>query len=245
MKVFVFPMLGLSKRFIDAGFVLPKYMLYVGSQSLFNLAVSSFQKYFLDSKFIFLTRTLYDTPFFVEQECKQLKVKNYFIKTFESSTKGQAETVYLGLNCSNLNLNDEIFIFNIDSFYTDFRIYENYKKCDGYLDVFEGDGEHWSFAELISDDSDIVKKTAEKRRISKFCSSGLYYFSNFELFNIAYEQTYINTIPNYNEQYIAPMYNHLIKNGYLICANKIQHRAIFFSGIPSEYFSLLNSKNYL
>ena len=36
----IIPMAGLSSRFTNAGYVLPKYMLYVKNRSLFNLAVS-------------------------------------------------------------------------------------------------------------------------------------------------------------------------------------------------------------
>jgi hypothetical protein len=46
-------MAGLSKRFTDAGFTLPKYMLYAREKSLFNLAVSSFEAYFKTEKIYF------------------------------------------------------------------------------------------------------------------------------------------------------------------------------------------------
>ena len=42
----IIPMAGLSQRFIDEGYTLPKYMLYIGNQSMFTLSVSSFKKYF-------------------------------------------------------------------------------------------------------------------------------------------------------------------------------------------------------
>lgn len=42
----IIPMAGLSSRFTKAGYILPKYMLYAVDRSLFNVAVSSFEKYF-------------------------------------------------------------------------------------------------------------------------------------------------------------------------------------------------------
>ena len=39
-------MAGLSSRFSKGGYTLPKYMLYIKDKTLFNLAVSSFDKYF-------------------------------------------------------------------------------------------------------------------------------------------------------------------------------------------------------
>ena len=57
----IIPMAGLSSRFTKAGYVLPKYMLYVKNKSLFNLAVTSFEKYFDTCRFVFVARNVFDT----------------------------------------------------------------------------------------------------------------------------------------------------------------------------------------
>ena len=101
-------MAGLSLRFITAGFTLPKYMLYVGNKSLFNLAVRGFSNYFENCKFLFIARDLFETKVFVEKECELLGIKSFEIIILESPTSGQAETVFLGLNKSDTKKEEPI-----------------------------------------------------------------------------------------------------------------------------------------
>ncbi|EKD6920812.1 capsular biosynthesis protein, partial [Campylobacter coli] len=44
----VFPMAGLSSRFSNAGYKIPKYMLEIQNQTVFYNAVLSFKCYFED-----------------------------------------------------------------------------------------------------------------------------------------------------------------------------------------------------
>lgn len=105
----IIPMAGLSSRFTKAGYTLPKYMLYVKEKSLFNLAVSSFEKYFTTCRFVFIVRDVYDTPRFVEEECKLIGISNYKIIITEP-TRGQAETVYVGIK-KQILIATKVFLF--------------------------------------------------------------------------------------------------------------------------------------
>jgi len=232
MRTFIIPMVGQSKRFLDAGFSLPKYMLYLNDLSLFNLSVSSFKDYFQSSKFIFVARDVYQTKKFIELECGFLNLTNFEIVILDSLTRGQAESVYLAIQESSTQEEDEIFIFNIDSYYLKFNI--NTKNCDGYLDVFNGSGDHWSFAKTDLDNSDRVIETIEKRRISEHCSTGLYYFKSANLFNQAYLQMYGTENSSNFEYFIAPLYNYLIEINKHVLINKIENHDIRFCGTPAE-----------
>lgn len=232
----VIPMAGLSQRFINAGYTLPKYMLYIHNKSLFNLSVSSFEHYFNSSKFLFICRNIFDTPKFIIEECKLLRIKNYQIIILDKSTKGQAETVYIGLNKANISKNESLLIFNIDTIRQNYIFPDDIKDCDGYLEVFIGEGKNWSYAKTESDISTKVIETAEKKEISKYCSTGLYYFKSYELYNIAYN---LNQSITNNELYIAPLYNNLISNNYNIRINLINREEVIFSGIPNEYKNIL------
>ena len=105
-------MAGLSRRFTEAGFNLPKYMLYVRNKSLFNLAVSSFGSYFKTEKFIFIARDVYGTKEFIIKECEILGISSFEIVILNELTRGQAETVYLGLMESDLEDTEPILILN-------------------------------------------------------------------------------------------------------------------------------------
>ena len=143
--IIVFPMVGLSQRFHSAGFEKPKFMLPAFDLYLFDFAVQSFEAYFYREKFLFVTRDDPDHRAFVDQRCQALGVQSYQIVSLEASTRGQAETVALGLRAAGIENSDPITIFNIDTYRRHFRFPE--EQCDGYLEVFEGEGTHWSFAQ--------------------------------------------------------------------------------------------------
>lgn len=232
-------MAGLSKRFTDAGFTLPKYMLYVGLQSVFNLTVSSFKNYFRSTKFIFIARDVFETKYFIEEECKLLGIENFEIVILEKNTKGQAETVYLGLNAVKLPAIESILIFNIDTIRKGYKFPVQLEDCDGYLEVFEGSGKNWSYAEPFNTCSSKVKRTAEKEEISNLCSSGLYYFKRSIDFCRVFEQSILDIS---SELYIAPLYNYLIKEGKEIHYNMVDRNKVIFTGIPTEYLELLKKE---
>lgn len=238
MALFVIPMAGLSSRFFKAGYQLPKYMLDLGGQTMFEWSVSSFETYYKTDVFLFIIRDVYDTFEFVEKSAKKLGIKDYQIIVLAHETKGQADTVYQGLQ--SVGDDQEIIVFNIDSR----RI--NYKKpswindVDGYLEVFKGEGDHWSFVEPESADSVNVVRTTEKNRISDYCSDGLYYFRTKALFTAAFRDALQYGKFEKGELYVAPLYNYLISHRKDIRYDLIQQQDIQFCGTPEEYTALLS-----
>ena len=232
----VISMAGLSQRFINAGFTLPKYMLYAGNKSLFNLSVNSFSNYFKSCNFLFIARDLFDTRRFIEEECKRLGKSNYEIVILKEPTKGQAETVYLGIKNSGLSEKEPITIFNIDTFHPGFAFPDHMENWDGYLEVFWGEGANWSYAKTENETSTKVIETAEKRQISNYCSTGLYYFRRSHLFCQAYEAMNNQAEENQlKEQYVAPLYNYLIENNSDIHIHLVDRSQIQICGVPDEY----------
>ncbi|OEF29480.1 glycosyltransferase family 2 protein [Vibrio rumoiensis] len=238
----VIPMAGLSSRFFKAGFNQPKYMLEAHGKSLFDHAVCSFEAYFTTEHFIFIVRDVHQTPRYVQQRCHALGIKNVTIITLNEETRGQAETVYLGLKDIE-STSELITVFNIDTFRPDFQFPEAIDQWDGYLEVFSGQGDNWSFAKPMSSSSTQVIETAEKRAISNLCCTGLYYFKSI----VQYKEAYLAYLDLPQEQwekgelYIAPLYNYLIKNGNKIHYHLIPRNEVIFCGVPDEYYDFLNS----
>jgi len=235
---FVIPMAGESRRFRDAGYVLPKYMLYCYDRSLFNLSVSSFSRYFNDSNFVFIIRDIFDTRRFVSEECIHLGIKNYTIVTLGMLTRGQAETVKLGIVESRISSNEPIIIFNIDTIRTGFVLPDLINEWDGYLEVFKGGGPNWSYAKVIPNTTRVIE-TAEKKEISDNCSTGLYYFKSCRCFCDAFE--YFDADKLYGKEfYVAPLYNYLINALKMnIHINIISSAEVLFCGIPEEYTDMI------
>ncbi|MGX9276948.1 glycosyltransferase family 2 protein [Pantoea ananatis] len=231
----IIPMAGLSSRFFKAGYTQPKYKLEAHGKTLFEWSVKTFEDYYDSEKFIFICRDVYDTPSFVASEINKIGIKDFEIVVLSSETRGQAETVFLSLDKVPNDL--PFVVFNIDTYEKEFKFFET--QNDAYLEVFKGEGEHWSFA-LPDGNSSKVSKTTEKVRISDLCSNGVYGFKNKEIFiNAFIEMIRENT----GELYIAPMFNYIIAKNMCVHYKLSPIENHFFMGTPSEYNEFLEAKN--
>ena len=231
----VMPMAGLSSRFFKAGYTQPKYMLEAHGKSLFQHAVESFSQYFETETFLFVIRDVYGTADFVQKEIKQLGIKSYRVHVLEEETRGQAETVYLALK--EIDSQESITVFNIDTFRPGFSYPENIEKLDGYLEVFRGTGDNWSFIRLDENDSERVIQTTEKNPISDLCCTGLYYFSDMNEYKNIFLEYSSKPESEWEkaELYIAPLYNLMISRGAFIGYDLITLDEVIFCGVPQEY----------
>lgn len=239
----VIPMAGMSSRFFKAGYEQPKYMLPAHGKSLFAHCVESFSAYFSSETFLFIIRDVYGTQEFVADECHRLGIEKFEIVALDEPTRGQAETVFLGLKSSEVSMDENITIFNIDTIRPGFSHPLLNDDIDGYLEVFEGSGDNWSFAKEDPENPGYVTQTAEKNPISDLCSDGLYQFRNIRIFNNAYAKMEAAGEAGLakGELYIAPMYNYLISAGQKVSYVKISDSDIIFSGTPDEYTAFLNT----
>lgn len=245
----VIPMAGLSSRFLKAGYSSPKYMLKAHGKTLFHHTVSSFEPFFGNKVFVFIVRDLLNTKEFVEFEAKNLGIKKYHICILPSETRGQAETVYEGIKLLSksikIDMEDSLTIFNIDTIRRNFHYPENDSIEDGYLEVFDGKGNNWSFVKPANTNSTRVLKTTEKDPISSLCCTGLYYFSKVSDYFKSFE-SYIK-LPRdeweKGELYVAPLYNVLIQQGKKIHYHEILSSDVIFSGVPEEYIEFCNKGN--
>lgn len=240
----VIPMAGLSSRFKKAGFDKPKYMLEARGQTLFSHSVSSFEKYFEKEEFLFIVLDVHDTAKFVQKSATELGISNFRIVVLDEPTRGQAETVYLGLKATPIEATTAITIFNIDTFRPGFSYPDsfNINDVDGYLETFIGTGANWSNVLPISKGSDKVIRTAEKQEISEFCCTGLYYFRKAEKFLQLFESFMGVEVQDLQggEFYIAPMYNNLIEEGADIRFSIIDENDVIFCGVPDEYYAFID-----
>lgn len=232
----VIPMAGESRRFIQAGYGVPKYRLELGGKTVFARAVESFAAYFATEPFRFVCREEHGA--FVSAECERLRIVKASVVTLARPTSGQAETVLLGLEA--VPDDEPVTIFNIDTFRPGFRYPEWSRDCDGYLEVFAGEGDNWSFVRPDGRDPRLVAETAEKRAISDLCCTGLYHFASAGRFREAYAAPSAATSEaERRERYVAPLYNALIRTGKRIRYDLIPPSAVIFCGTPHEYETAL------
>ena len=232
-------MAGLSKRFLDAGFDIPKYMLTAHEKTLFHWAIISFKKYFEDQNFLFICRDVYGTKSFIENSANQLGILKFKVIELKSKTLGQAHTVQLGLHEACVSDDEPLVIFNIDTFRFgyEFPKFVNDPKVSGYLECFIGEGYNWSNVVTEYDNSCRVIRTSEKLNESNLCSTGLYYFASTSSFLKSYHSYYtLKEHGNTTEHFIAPIYNKLIELGNNVKVDVIPRSSVIFCGTPNEYY---------
>ena len=230
----VIPMAGMSLRFFNAGYHLPKYMLLCGGKSIFEWSLSSFQRYFDDEEFLFIVRDQVASNF-VASKLDGLQIRCARIVVMDRPSLGQADTVDFGLR--SIGYSGDIFVFNIDTVRRDFVKFQSLDKLDGYIEVFKGEGENWSFAETRGRDKKTVLRVAEKNRISEWCSNGLYYFRSSDWFCDAVDRVRSDDVSKLygGEIYIAPLYNDLIAESGRVEIFPVDLSFLSFIGTPQEY----------
>ena len=242
----VLPMAGLSSRFFKAGYRVPKYMLDLHGHSVFAHALGSFAALFGQERFLIICRDIAGTPEFVRDECARLGLPASALDlvVLEQQTAGQAETVAAGLRAADMTADAPVTIFNIDTFRPGFRHPDRVDRMaiDGYLEVFEGPGAHWSFVrpDPAAQEARRVIEVAEKVRISNLCSDGLYHFRRADLFLDLFDATAGQDPASLQggERYVAPLYNLALARGCDIRYAPVAADAIRFCGTPAEYEAL-------
>jgi hypothetical protein len=232
----VFPMAGLSSRFLSAGYTQPKFMLPLWGETVFDHAVDSFRPCFGSEPFVFIYRETGGVRDFIDARLRSRGVASATLVKLERETAGQAETVELGLNDASVETGAPVTIFNIDTFRRpSLGLVEPAAALGGWLEVFSGTGENWSFVRPAAEPG-IALETAEKKPISDLCCTGLYHFAARRLFDAALAEE--RRAPQAPELYVAPIYNHLIRSGERIGYSVVETNDIVFCGIPAEYQAL-------
>jgi hypothetical protein len=230
----VITLAGLAKRFFDEGYTIVKYKLPYNNTNVIESIFSYLPK---DEKLLLILNKQFNDYSYFNFFLKKEGFLNFHIVQIDS-TRGQYETVELGLNlCQNFwTPNERMTIYNGDTIRK--RKEWFYNDCDGYIEVFLSDGNHWSFVDKIG----IVKKVVEKNRISDYCSSGLYYFRTIDFF-LRYKELYFLEKIGLSEFFIAPYYNILIENSFKICSGLVNKTDFVFCGTPQEYLKSIQGLN--
>ena len=239
--MFVFPMLGRSSRFFNAGYTVPKYKLPLGEegQIVFDHVLGSFRRYFDTDQFVLLCRADTHDRLFLIERMRALGVQRFEVIEHDGETSGQAESVELSL--ARAPEDEELFIFNIDTVLYNFEKDAARGKVAGYLEVFRGEGTHWSFVEPSSDLPGHAARVMEKERISDLCSNGLYYFATVRTFKEALDAYRLKHHDVAGELYVAPLYNEVIERGQPVSYKLVPAENIGFCGVPDEYVELRRS----
>ncbi|MBN2715395.1 MAG: glycosyltransferase family 2 protein [Deltaproteobacteria bacterium] len=232
MTTAVITMGGIGKRFLDAGYTIPKYRIVVNGKSLFVWAMESLKAYIDDgSPFIFIVKKSDNSETFIKEESAMIGIVDVTVVEIDAATDGQATTALFAGDC--ISRTDPFFVYNIDTHIRPGSVTAYKGDADGWIPCFAGKGDAWSFVAL--DKYGTATEVREKVRISDNATLGLYWFSSYAL----YDETYQAYYGNHNgampaEKYIAPMYNYLISNGRKVTISTIKNEDVIPLGTPEE-----------
>jgi dTDP-glucose pyrophosphorylase len=210
--IIVIPMAGRGQRFADKGYQQPKPLIELRGRPLYAWAVESLPCE-LASQIVFICLDEHLRSFGLEQNIRERYGRyNVSIVPVTQVTEGQACTVLLAREL--IAVEQPLLIYNADT-YCATDLSERLPKIDpaiaGLLGVARAEGTKWSFARV--DEEGYVVETAEKRRISEWASTGLYWFARGTDF-VRHADAMVAANERENgEFYIAPLYNRLIANG--------------------------------
>lgn len=238
MTNIVITMGGLGKRFRDAGYDCPKYMIEAHGRTLFAWSMLSLREFIeAGAIFTFVVRKEDQATGFIKSECAAVGIAKLNIVEIDKLTDGQATTAMIGGQV--LDRPDLPFlVYNIDTFVHPESLPKNAVRGDGWVPCFPGKGDGWSFA--ASTDDGRITDLREKVRISPHATIGLYWFSSFNLYRELYESFYRDdSRMEKGEKYIAPMYLQMIEAGQGVYLHDVDFDAVIPLGTPAEVNAFL------
>ena len=226
---------GESSRFFKAGYEEVKYKLELFNSKPILWHILSYMD--RKEKLILVSNKTFKDSNWLKGLLSDLGFLSYDIVEV-GSTDGQLTSTVLGIEKSKFDkeefLKEPLIIYNGDTIrHIPFNF--DMTKTDGYIEVFQESGDHWSFVDNLGDIS-LVK---EKERISSYCSTGLYGFSSVDLF-IKYSK---KSKLIKRERYIAPLYNELILDGLTVRSSLSKRDCFTLCGTPTEYEVALKSSS--
>src|SRR5690348_5165489 len=233
MTTAIITMAGFGRRFLDAGYKVPKYRIVVHERSLFSWAMLSLAQFIAaGTNFVFVARAADEAESFIRQQAAALDIRSTSVVQLDVPTDGQATTA-LAAGPAIPDPDAPIIIYNIDIFVHPLAPSPQDVRGQGWIPCFRAAGDGWSFAE--ADSTGLVRRVREKVRISPHATIGLYWFSSFRRYDELYRRRYRPSAAlDAGERYVAPIYNELIADGDAVYIQDLPLSAVIPLGVPAE-----------
>lgn len=233
MTEIIITMAGFGRRFLDAGYTVPKYRIEAHGAPLFFWSIVSLRQFIeAGAHFTFVVRGADEAAAFIRAEAKRLGIVHSAIIELDAPTDGQATTAILARE----HIADRaapMLIYNIDTFTHPDVLNPRDVRGAGWIPCFDAPGEGWSFA--AADAEGRVSEVREKVRISNHATIGLYWFDSFARYEDVYARHYADPANlEKGERYVAPIYNRLIADGEHVYVHDIPFSAAIPLGTPAE-----------
>lgn len=237
-------MVGLGKRFTDAGFKKPKPLIEVRNKAIIEHAIESLN---IEGNYIFVVRK---SDFSEELKfiLKSLKPNSSIIE-IDYITEGSVSSILLAKDL--INNDEELITTNCDQ-RTDWDSNKFLEFCrnsdsDGivvtypYDGILMGEKSPYSFIEV--DPAGNGLRLEEKFAISENALCGIHYWKKGKDFVSSSEEMIKNNDRTNNEFYVAKTYNYLIKKNKKIKHYHLKKSEFFSLGTPEDVKRFNGIKN--
>jgi len=238
MKV-VIPMAGRGSRLIGQDPSVPKPLISIVDQPMVYWAFQSLRNISY-SQLIFVALVEHEKRFNLEIKlrsfCPSNKTKIIYI---DQVTEGQLCTVLAARWL--LETTEDLLIANCDTLIQSdlgSDIANRQEDCHGIISVANLPGEKWSFAKV--DAHGKVTQVTEKKRISNYASTGLYYFSDSQEFLEAADEILFFREKTRDEYYVIPVYQKYIARGWNVYISEAQE--VWDMGTPEALQKVIKIK---
>ena len=230
------PLAGRGQRFVDEGFVVPKYMITAHDKHLIDWALSSIDT--SECNLIFCLRQDHISNFGVDEIFYKKFGKDIKIVVIDKITDGSVSTCLLAKEHINNEL--PLYIYTVDVHFKPTFV-PSEMNGDGNVLTFKSNNPAYSYVK--TNDKGIALLTAEKEVVSSNACVGVYGFKSGEVFVRYAEEMISKNIRTRNEFYITPLYNLMIADGLQITIEEVSD--MFIMGTPEEYkFFITRVLNY-
>lgn len=233
MTTVIITMAGFGRRFLDAGYTVPKYRVVAHGRTLFAWSMLSLGSFITSgARFVFVVRAADRAAGFIAVEAEALGIRSHQVIEIDAPTDGQATTAMLAASAI-AEAAAPMLIYNIDTFVHPAYLPLEAVRGEGWIPCFSAQGDHWSFA--AADESGRVYEVREKVRISEHATVGLYWFSSFDLYANTYREHHRHAVLlEAGERYVAPLYSTMLEKGQPVYIHEVPRSAVIPLGTPAE-----------
>ncbi|NUT01026.1 MAG: hypothetical protein HOP96_08640, partial [Sphingomonas sp.] len=188
MTTAIITMAGFGRRFLDAGYQIPKYRIEAHGRTLFAWSMLSLNGFIVQGcRFVFVVRTADAAVDFIKSEASALGISDCDVVELGEPTDGQATTAMRARSAIRAEA-APMLIYNIVTFVHPDSLPAAAVRGDGWIPCFRAAGDHWSFVATNAEGR--ATEVREKIRVSPNATIGLYWFSSFSLYAEAYGAYY-------------------------------------------------------
>jgi dTDP-glucose pyrophosphorylase len=220
---------GAGSRFAEAGFDVSKPRIQLLGRPLLWWSMLGLTSLAAGCDVRLITRSDVMDRRFVRDVFSSLDLAEPDVVFLDERTRGQAETVLRG--SMDKDGSEPLVIWNVD---TAIGPHQVDFHAGNHVHCFDSTNPGMSFV-LTSGDNGDVQEVVEKVPISKWASSGLYFFESVDRFRNAYEWAYAKLdTGRRGEEYVAPLYQELINRGRRVTASLNPTETVVPLGTPDD-----------